>query len=56
MKVNTHILLADISNGVDLLEFIGCESNGRMNRPVVSNVLCTYMAMFTSVNDFVIEN
>jgi hypothetical protein len=52
----THILLADIPNSVDLLEITGCESDGRINLPVVSNALCIYMAIFTSVNDFVIEN
>jgi hypothetical protein len=38
----THIHLADISNSVDLLEFIGCESDVRLNLPVVSNSLCIY--------------
>jgi hypothetical protein len=47
----THILRADISNSVDLLE-----SDGRINLPVVSNALCTHKAIFTSVNDFIIGN
>jgi hypothetical protein len=33
----THILRADISNSIDLLEFIWCESDGRINLPVVTN-------------------